>query len=348
MKIKMVEEKNEYPDTRSESAELSDRTDYPWRANFYTNARCSCCKIFNWSSGCGKGLDVQYPTYATVHKCEGYEFNPSEYKRARRMGKIKMFMAIIDARPECAGCVHNLEGECNGIHWYPFQIKNGKCEFYRNKALLCKYAIPYFQYGERIKNHYCMKSPALRDGDQKQGWEWNCPNADSPLAEELKCYEARGEDDSDWQKICPKCGTSARVQKVCLSTYCIDCKPPREGQIVKCSGCDQEFAYWTRVKSTPETALVCHDCLMIKMAQDLEKKPRRPWRINNHMIHSEFKAEVNNASEYQTRYRCKSCGNIYETQPMSCESCGKQEFEKYDPIRDPEEPLSFQKTGGKN
>jgi hypothetical protein len=201
--------------TRSECSELADKTDYPWRANFYTNARCSCCKSANaeqYFSGCAKGLEIQYPLYSNVHHCEGYEFKPTNYKLEIPAGYIMHFMGLMKMRPECLECCNNFESICDGMKWYPFEVKDGKCEFFRSKKSICKYAVSYFQYPNEMRNNYCMKPPAQRDKEYQNGnWTCNCSVGHEKYAESLKCYETRGEDQHP-KGFCLQCGTGFRIQ----------------------------------------------------------------------------------------------------------------------------------------
>jgi hypothetical protein len=150
---------------------------------------------------CKEGLSLKYPLLVKQHHCEQYEYEP-HYIIKIPEDKIHLFVGIgvQERRKECNQCAHFFHGYCDGIKWFPFDIKDGKCEFFRNKNLLCKHAIPHFQYGGTTRNNYCKLHPSKRDGDQAQSWLMRCPYAHKEHVEKyLDCYtpktniEAKGE-----------------------------------------------------------------------------------------------------------------------------------------------------------
>lgn len=159
---------------------------YPWRASLTKKARCDTCKYICGTWLCSKGRILLYPLYAKTHDCPDFSFKPSQ----QRGGPYNEFEEL--SYPECKDCGHNFEGLfCDGKRWLPVNFVENKCEFFRHEGLICKNAIPYLQYGNQLRNHYCKLPPYKRDGDQKQGWSWNCPHANSLGIERTRCYKPR-------------------------------------------------------------------------------------------------------------------------------------------------------------
>jgi len=171
--------------------ELKVDKEYPFRASLTKVARCGmCANQENYC--CNKEHDIIYPTIGGEHKCLDYEYKPDHIYLLPE-NKILIFTGLIDKLSECNRCSHLLYERCNGIKWYPFKIKNGKCEFFRDKSLICKYAIPYLQYGNHNRNNFCTLPPEERDGDYtKRSWKCNCPNAHKEGIEYRKCYQKKG------------------------------------------------------------------------------------------------------------------------------------------------------------
>jgi len=166
------------------------------------NARCGMCvniKSFeskpNKNYGvmvgfeCSEGFEIQYPTITHIHHCKEYKFKKVKVKKIPR-GKINIFIGLIDELKECKSCSYNFKRYCDGIRWHPFEI-TPKCEFYINKNLICKHAIPHFQYNNSIRNNFCSLHPVNRDREMNRGWEWQCPLAHSQYSYPYKCYEPK-------------------------------------------------------------------------------------------------------------------------------------------------------------
>lgn len=173
--------------------------EYPFRASLIKIARCGMCEnTIREDHGrdgdlvieCTMGLELIYPLITGEHKCKLYKYKPIPQVKVPK-NKLKTFVGLIDQLKECKQCSHNLQGYCDGIKWFPFET-DPKCEFFRAKNLICKYAIPYFQYGSTMRNNYCQLEPEKRAGDNKRGWKWNCPNAHEKSAEYYKCYNPKG------------------------------------------------------------------------------------------------------------------------------------------------------------
>jgi len=167
--------------------------EYPFRASLTEVARCGmCANQENYI--CSKGHNIVYPTITGEHECTDYKYKPDCIVVIPE-NKVFTFVGLRDRLPECNQCSHLLYGRCDGLHWYPFRIKDGKCEFFTDKSLICKYAIPYLQYGNHNRNNFCTLPPEERDGDTKRGWKWNCPNAHEKGIEYKKCYKSKIEED---------------------------------------------------------------------------------------------------------------------------------------------------------
>lgn len=167
-----------------ETKELSLEIDYPFRKSLAHHARCGMCQnqfceIEHSEYGplsnidCLKGHKIHYPTMVEIHDCEDYEYKPHHIEEIPH-GLIKTFMGLIDQRPECESCFHEFHQRCNGLKIFPFEVKDAKCEFYKPKSDLCKYAIPVFQYGGETLNYYCKLNPEKRDKPCNQSWEYHC------------------------------------------------------------------------------------------------------------------------------------------------------------------------------
>ncbi len=161
---------------------------YPWRASLSRKARCSACVNYIEHSGfgisCSEENKIQYPTYSKTHGCPDFKFKPQE----EFTGPRNEFEYI--PYPECFGCGHNFKGACSGKQWLPVKIVDDKCEFYRDKKLICRNAIPYLQYCNNLRNNYCKLPPHKRDSNR--GWGCNCPSAHYPGIEHKKCYKSKG------------------------------------------------------------------------------------------------------------------------------------------------------------
>lgn len=167
--------------------ELKNEIDYPWRANLLTVARCGYCKWHDEAKyTCSKGHEIKGPTQVNEHDCKDYEYLPCNVPMPEE-GYIFMFLGQMKKREECNDCGYLFQGRCSGINWYPFAIKQGKCEFFRSKNKTCKFAIPRLQYGDLGRNNFCKLAPEQRDGGR--GWKWNCRNAHTENGEYKTCYQ---------------------------------------------------------------------------------------------------------------------------------------------------------------
>ena len=181
---------------------LENEKDYPFRASLTKVARCGMCENYvepDYEDGnipisdyCEKGHEVVGPTITGEHDCKDYEYKPDRIDMPPE-GRIFRFNGYVGGSEEmfneCYTCGHNFMGQCGGIGWVPIRKVNGVCEFYRDKKLTCKHAIPILQYGDHIRNNYCRLPPEKRDGDCSRGWKWHCCNAHTPYVESWKCYE---------------------------------------------------------------------------------------------------------------------------------------------------------------
>ena len=165
------------------SIELSDKQDYPWRESLTNKARCACCSRYSVIAGCLDDRKLVYPLYAQTHDCSGFKFKPADPIRPTVFNQCE--------RAECSTCGHNLDNVCSGKEWFPPKLKDGLCEFWRDRALTCRFAVPYHQYVGGYRNNYCRLEPEKRDGDASQGWRWNC-SAHMPFVCKLKCYQPIG------------------------------------------------------------------------------------------------------------------------------------------------------------
>ena len=164
---------------------LAESKGYPFRASLTKRARCAACQHLGGFL-CRRGKDVQYPLYSNVHSCPAFKFKPLPFNVPQ-----DCFNGL--DYPECANCGHNFRNICSGKRWIPVQIKDGKCEFFRDKKLICKYAIPYSQYCNHLRNNYCRLPPHLRDQekDVSRGWSWNCNFAHIKGIECFSCYKPK-------------------------------------------------------------------------------------------------------------------------------------------------------------
>ncbi len=184
---------------------MKDEQNYPWRDSLTDKARCACCQHYHeipptneelaesegqagYTYGCSKGRELVYPLFAQEHDCPDFIFKPAAQIFPTPFNQCEY--------AECATCGHNLNSVCDGKQWLPVRIKEGKCEFWNDANLTCRYAIPYHQYIGGYRNNYCRLEPAKRDGDAKQGWKWNCTCAHYKWANQLKCYEPIKQDGS--------------------------------------------------------------------------------------------------------------------------------------------------------
>ena len=179
--------------------------DYPFRPT-RTNrerARCGFCKFnavfYNdgefFGNDCTKGHKIKYPTQVTEHSCQDYQYLEDTKIEEIPDDKIKMFLGLIDKMPECGNCGHNFKNHCDGIKWYEFE-RRPICQFFIDKDLTCKYAVPFFQYGNHIRNNYCRLNPELRSDLYAQCWECCCVSAHKK-PKYLKCYTPKKEVKND-------------------------------------------------------------------------------------------------------------------------------------------------------
>lgn len=163
---------------------LAKSKGYPWRASLTKIARCATCEFV--VGGCRKGNELQYPLYSKTHNCPDFKFKPNPFDLVEDMFTKCEYL-------ECAECCHNFKDRCSGKRWYPVEIKEGKCEFFRHKDLLCKNAIPYSQYCNYLRNNYCKLPPHKRDQEERvsESWKWNCVFAHMKGIESYSCYKPR-------------------------------------------------------------------------------------------------------------------------------------------------------------
>lgn len=177
-----------------ETLELDPEKDYPFRSSLTRVARCGMCKkskkVMNLAIECKKGLELKYPLLANEHDCKHYEYE-SHCIEEIPDDKIHNFIGIEARRPECNQCSHLLLGYCSGLRWHPAGIKDGKCEFFRDKKFTCKHAVPCLQYANGLRNNYCKLDPSKRDqtDNKNLSWKWMCPWAHEKSVETLKCHE---------------------------------------------------------------------------------------------------------------------------------------------------------------
>ena len=167
--------------------------EYPFRASLTKIARCGMCRngVGDYLViSCSKNHKLVYPLICGEHECPDYEYKPDHIEIIPE-DKTLIFTRLIDRLLECNQCSHLLYGRCTGVKWDPFKIKDGKCEFFRDKSLICKHAIPYLQYGNHHRNNFCTLPPEERDGDTRRGWKWNCPGAHEKDIEYKKCYQGK-------------------------------------------------------------------------------------------------------------------------------------------------------------
>lgn len=159
---------------------MKDDESKPWRASFTKVARCGMCAFYaGFNAGkCSKGRTYIYPLITGEHHCKDYIHNRDQ---PRFFTKPEY--------PLCKRCGHWFNGRCDGIRWWPH--KTEPCEFFRDRRLTCRNAIPMSQYGDHNRNNYCKLPPRLRDGDSSRGWKWLCPNAHTEYVTGLKCYKPK-------------------------------------------------------------------------------------------------------------------------------------------------------------
>ncbi len=165
---------------------LSDSKGYPWRASLTKKPRCATCEFLK-GLRCKKENEVQYPTYSCTHDCLDFKFKP------RPSHGLYPDVFNTCKYDECKDCSYNFKNRCSGKRWIPIKIVDGKCEFFRHKDLICKNAIPYSQYCNHLRNHYCKLPPRKRDQNSRQSdsWSWNCLNAHKKGIEYMKCYKPK-------------------------------------------------------------------------------------------------------------------------------------------------------------
>jgi hypothetical protein len=176
--------------------ELRDEQGYPWRASLTKKARCGMCENIRFNElECRLGHNLVYPLITGEHRCKDYKYK-YELVILPPEGYIFISGVLLNSIfPECCDCAHNLLGRCDGVHCFPIMRINGNCEYFRSKCLICKNAIPMFQYGSYTRNNYCRLPPHLRDDPCKNGWKWLCPAANRAEAENMNCYSPMDVDD---------------------------------------------------------------------------------------------------------------------------------------------------------
>lgn len=171
-----------------DNKELEPDKGYPWRSSLTKKAVCGMCAFCkaDEQGNCLKKHRIIYPLLNGEHHCKDYLFRPDNPKVYPGPFGHADF-------PECENCAHCYNGICDGKRWLPLK-REPICEFFYDKKLVCKNAIPEVQYGNHIRNNFCKLPPHLRDGDSKRGWKWRCPNAHTQYAKNLKCYKPKEED----------------------------------------------------------------------------------------------------------------------------------------------------------
>lgn len=170
----------------NERIQLEDEKDYPFRKSMTYSVRCGTCQNLRQPVGpCRLDNDLKYPLMVNIHDCKDFKFRPDI--------PLPPDDFTIANLPECIECAHFFSERCDGKRWVGFK-KDPVCEFYRNKNLICKNAVPFLQYGNRIRNNYCNLHPELRDGDQRNSWEHCCPTAHSSTNK--KCHTEYGKRES--------------------------------------------------------------------------------------------------------------------------------------------------------
>jgi hypothetical protein len=142
-------------------------------------AKCGMCKKCEMGKlNCSEGHNLKYPLQVNEHDCPDYIYDES--------GEIvKMTLFNIPEFEYCTDCAHHFNGVCDGKRLIPFK-KYPRCEFFRDKNLTCKNAIPYLQYGNGLRNNHCKLPASERKTDANRGDDWCCPIAH--MYDSMACY----------------------------------------------------------------------------------------------------------------------------------------------------------------
>lgn len=109
----------------------------------------------------------------TKHDCPDFEYDPD--------GEIvERTLFNVPEHDYCTDCAHHFKGVCSGKDWFPAKTVP-RCEFFRDKNLICKHAEPVIQYGNGLRNNKCN----LKGGNS------HCCYAHTST--HLECYEAKGD-----------------------------------------------------------------------------------------------------------------------------------------------------------
>lgn len=169
---------------------MTDEQAYPWRDSLTDKARCACCQHYHetppndeelaeaelqgqcgYTCGCSKGHELFYPLFAQKHDCTDFVFKPAALVFPTPFNQCEF--------AECATCGHNLNSVCDGKQWIPVRIKDGKCEFWNDANLTCRYAIMVAAICARIKVGCYMNnkptSPVLCDTCKLREWCFQYP-----------------------------------------------------------------------------------------------------------------------------------------------------------------------------
>ena len=149
-------------------------------------AKCGMCLHYSndqYNPFCKKGHNLKFPLIKNEHNCKDYKF----------IERREPSLADIFTKLEfdyCKECAFEFNDQCSGKSWIPFK-NDPKCEFFRDKKLVCKNAEPMLQYGNMLRNNYCKLPPHLRH-EGNNNWKTMCPNAHTHKAEKYKCYKKNG------------------------------------------------------------------------------------------------------------------------------------------------------------
>lgn len=134
-------------------------------------ATCGTCKKSRMGEiSCEAGHEIQLPTMLNEHDCKDYDYEPA--------GEIVAKTPFnVPEHEYCLDCAHELNGVCDGKKWIPYKTKP-RCEFFREKILICIHAYPFIQYGNGLRNNRCK----LKSDGQCCPW--------AHIENNLKCYKS--------------------------------------------------------------------------------------------------------------------------------------------------------------
>jgi hypothetical protein len=147
---------------------------------------CGMCKkaLFDKTTLLGSmswaaGHELKYPLITNKHDCKDFE-----YDQTGDMIRPTLFNQA--DLPECTRCAHEFKGICDGKAWVPIK-RNPECEFFRDKSLTCRHAIPFLQYGSGIRKNRCSLPVNQRKTEARRGENFCCHNAHRNSS--MECYE---------------------------------------------------------------------------------------------------------------------------------------------------------------